>query len=97
MKCFANSGISHIELHYATIIKDYAFANCKNLTAVTFSNSINEIGSHSFSNSNLKYLCLSSTNQLKIGLAAFKNNNIKEAYIGTNVIYIGKSAFKDCK
>lgn len=95
--CFTNSGISHIELPYATIIKDSAFANCKNLTAVTFSNSIKEIGPESFIYSNLTYLCLSSTNQLKIGAAAFKRNNIKEAYIGTNVVYIGKSAFENCK
>lgn len=95
--CFANSGISHIELPYATIIKDSAFSNCKNLSAVTFSNNIKEIGPESFKYSNLIYLCLSSTNQLKIGLAAFNGNNIREAYIGTNIVYIGKSAFRNCK
>lgn len=96
--CFRNTAISSISLpRRLKKIDSSAFSNCSKLAHIQFNNNIEEIGDYAFYKAALYDLCLSSNKQLQIGSHAFELNNISSAFLGANITYIGKSAFRNCK
>ncbi|MBQ7307424.1 MAG: leucine-rich repeat domain-containing protein, partial [Clostridia bacterium] len=80
-----------------TQISDYAFANCSNLTKITYSDSIEKIGDYAFDGcSRLKQTEF--TNQItEIGAFAFNNcSALLEVVLPTELSKIGESAFANC-
>ena len=80
-----------------TQVCDFSFANCTNLTSVTFPKTLDEIGAFSFEN------CTSLTNVSILGYntgiekrAFFGCKNISKLILGDGVKSIGEYAFGDC-
>lgn len=96
--CFRNTAISSISLpRRLKKIDSGAFSNCTNLAHIQFNNNIEKIEDYSFYKASLQELCLSTNKQLQIGSHTFEFNDISSAFLGTNIAYIGKSAFRNCK
>lgn len=86
-------------------VGEYAFNKCTNLTKVTFKGTDIKLGSHSFSENNLKEIhTIRNGTDIKdlldtksIGFAAFYNDQkLSKIIIGKNVTSSGERAFKGC-
>ena len=96
--CFKNTAISSISLPKCLKkIDSRAFSNCTKLEHIQFNKNIERVEDYAFYKTALQDLCLSSNKQLQIGSHAFEFNDVSSAFLGTNITYIGKSAFKNCK
>ena len=77
-------------------IRENAFEGCENLTSITVSENVTEIGAFAFSESGLTEIFLPEGLKI-IGGSAFWGTSLTEIYIPDSVIYIGEGAFSQSK
>lgn len=96
-KVFSGSGVSYVTLpDTITRIGEGAFRDCKNLSNVTFSDTLTEIGDYAFSGSRLSYVTIPSSVKA-IGKSAYSSCRYLRAVTFENgVETIGESAFANC-
>lgn len=76
-------------------VGSYAFAGCRNLTAVTFLGSVKQIRTEAFANSGLTGIYLpDGLNRIEAG--AFSGTALPAANIPATVDYLGSGVFADC-
>ncbi|MDE5547924.1 MAG: leucine-rich repeat domain-containing protein, partial [Clostridia bacterium] len=90
---FSGANIASLTIESAqTEIGDYAFANCEELTTVTFpADGVKAIGKHAFNNAG-KLETIDLTNIKTVGDYAFANSGLDEVVLGDNAEY-GEGAF----
>lgn len=97
---FERTGFKSFDLKYCESVKELgpeAFANCKNLEKVSFSDNFKSIGSSCFIDcESLKEVNLND-GLVSIGSRAFKNTGIEEIIIPSSVKGMGDGVFKKCK
>ncbi len=94
---FSGAGIISLTIESdETQIGDYAFANCEELTTITFpANGVKAIGKHAFNNAN-KLETVDLTKVKTVGNYAFANSGLREIVLGDNAEY-GEGAFFQSK
>lgn len=93
---FRYSGITKAELPAGvTVIPNYFFANCDNLTSISFAGKLTTFGQDAFYSTTLNNFTIPET-VTTIGQEAFNNTGLTEVVIGKNVTSIGVGAFAWC-
>ena len=95
---FEDSSIKRISMEEGPVeIGERAFANCDEMTSVTFANSITKIGIEAFSGCSSLRSATLPTSLTKIPDSAFQDcSDLRSVTIGSNVTSIGDSAFAGC-
>ena len=79
-----------------TLIDDCAFIDCKNLTNVELSSSLETIGHSAFAGCGFSEITLPVSLKYMEGRAFFKCENLKSITIPENITIIGESIFDSC-